>query len=114
MSAREHSGVELTLTVPDELLAALAERVAALAPNRAETTGRPESPWLDAAAAAAYIGVSRDQLYKLTAANAIPVRRKRRGQGLRFRREELDAWLEAEYESTGWTPRVELSSSADR
>jgi excisionase family DNA binding protein len=114
MSARESDGIKVMLTVPDELLTALAERVAALAPNRGETTGQPESPWLDAAAAAAYIRVSRDQLYKLTAANAIPVRRKRRGQGLRFRREELDAWLEAEYESTGWRPRVELSSSADR
>ena len=113
MSAHESSAIEVTLTVPDELLTALAERVAALAPNQTDRTEQPESPWLDAAAAAAYIGLSRDQLYKLTAANAIPVRRKRRGQGLRFRREELDAWLEAEYESTGWTPKVELSSSAD-
>jgi len=108
------SELELTVVVPEELLRALAERIAALVHNRDQTIGQPQSPWLDAAAAAAYIDVSRNQLYKLTAANAIPLHRKRHGQGLRFRREELDGWLEAEYETTGWTPTVELSSSADR
>ena len=112
MSDRDRSGVELTITVPDELLTLLANRIAAHIPTAAPAPAAA-SPWLGAAAAAAYIGIPRNQLYKLTAANAIPVHRKRRGQGLRFRREELDAWLHAEYEATGWTPRVELSSSTD-
>jgi excisionase family DNA binding protein len=113
MKAQAGGGLELSLSIPDELLIAVAERVAALAPKREDSTGEPVSPWLDADAAAAYLGVSRGQLYKLTAANAIPVRKRRRGQGLRFRREELDAWIEAEYESTGWTPHIELSSTND-
>jgi excisionase family DNA binding protein len=105
--------LELRLSIPEPLLQAVAERVAALVLNRASTQAAVGSPWLDAEGAAAYIGISRAQLYKLTAANAIPLRRKRHGQGLRFRRDELDAWLEAEYEPTGSTPRVELWSSAE-
>jgi excisionase family DNA binding protein len=111
MKARADRGLELSLSIPDELLTAVAERVAALALKPEETTPELTSPWLDTEAACAYIGISRDRLYKLSAANAIPVRKKRRGQGLRFRRDELDAWVEAEYESTGWTPHIELSSS---
>jgi excisionase family DNA binding protein len=59
------------------------------------------SPWLDFDAALAYLGFSRDRLYKLTAARAIPFRKKRGGHALLFHRDELDRWLEAEYESTG-------------
>lgn len=49
----------------------------------------------------AYLAFSRDRLYKLTAARAIPFRKKHDGQGLLFHRDELDRWVEAEYESTG-------------
>ena len=59
----------------------------------------------------AYLGFGRDRLYKLTSAHAIPCRKKRRGQGLLFRRDELDRWIEAEYESTGCSPHVELWST---
>ena len=59
------------------------------------------SPWLDFEAALAYLGFSRDRLYKLTAARAIPFRKKRDGQGLLFHRGELDRWLEREYPGTG-------------
>ena len=55
----------------------------------------------EATAAAAYLGFSRDRLYKLTAARAIPCRKKRDGQGLLFHRGELDRWLEREYPPTG-------------
>jgi excisionase family DNA binding protein len=48
-----------------------------------------------------YLGFSRDRLYKLTAARAIPFRKKRDGQGLLFHRGELDRWLEREYPATG-------------
>ena len=95
------AGLELRLVVPDELLDALAERVAELIGERIETRPQLESPWLDFEAALTYLGYSRDQLYKLTAARAIPVRKKRGGHALLFRRDELDRWLEAEYESTG-------------
>jgi excisionase family DNA binding protein len=78
----------------------LAERVATLVNERIETP-RHQSPWLDFDAALAYLGFSRDRLYKLTAARAIPVRKKRDGQGLLFHRGELDRWLEQEYPPTG-------------
>ena len=44
-----------------------------------------------------YDRVSRDTLYKLTAARAIPFRKKLNGQGLRFHRDELDGWMETHY-----------------
>jgi excisionase family DNA binding protein len=113
VTARTGGGVELTLSIPDELLSAIAERVAAIAVEHDEPREQT-SPWLDAGEAATYLGISLSQLYKLTAANALPVRKRRRGQGLRFRRDELDAWIEAEYESTGSTQHIELSSTSNQ
>lgn len=92
---------ELTVVVPDELLQALAERTAELVLARTERTAGLESPWLDFEQAMGYLHFSRDRLYKLTAARAIPFRKKRDGQGLLFHRGELDRWVEAEFESTG-------------
>ena len=103
---------ELTLTVPDELLEALARRVARLVSDRLAPPA-PASPWLDVEAALEYLPFSRDQLYKLTSARAIPFRKKRDGQGLLFHRGELDRWLEAAYEATGCAGEVELWSSTD-
>ena len=103
---------ELTLTVPDELLDMLALRIARLVSDKLEMQVSG-SPWLDVEAALAYLPFSRDQLYKLTSARAIPFRKKRDGQGLLFHRGELDRWLEAAYEPTGCSVEVELSSSTD-
>ncbi len=102
---------ELTLTVPDELLDMLARRIAQLVSDREPQASG--SPWLDVEAALAYLPFSRDQLYKLTSARAIPFRKKRDGQGLLFHRDELDRWLEAAYEPTGCAGEVELWSSTD-
>ena len=102
---------ELTLTVPDELIDVLARRIARLVND-----GEPQasaSPWLDVEAALEYLPFSRDQLYKLTSARAIPFRKKRDGQGLLFHRGELDRWLETAYEPTGCAAEVELWSSTD-
>jgi excisionase family DNA binding protein len=62
---------------------------------------QPPSPWLTLDQAGEYLGLSHDSVYKLTAARAIPCRKKIKGQGLRFRRDELDAWMETRY------PRVD-------
>ena len=107
-----HEQLTLTLTVPEQLLHTLAERVARLVSERLEATP-PQSPWLDFDAAREYLCFSRDQLYKLTAARAIPFRKKRGGQGLLFHRGELDRWLEAAYEPTGCSVEAELWSSTD-
>ena len=103
---------ELTLTVPEELLDALARRVAMLVSDRLEPQASA-SPWLNVEAALEYLPFSRDQLYKLTSARAIPFRKKRDGQGLLFHRGELDRWLETAYEPTGCAGEVELWSSTD-
>lgn len=100
MKAAATSGRELAVSVPDELLDTVAERVAELVDERLQAQ-RPQSPWLDFDAAMEYLRFSRDQLYKLTAARAIPFRKKRGGQALLFHRDELDRWLEQEFPATG-------------
>ena len=109
MSDGAPTACELSLHVPEELLQALAELVAAHLGE--QLPARVESPWLDFDGAREYLRFSRDQLYKLTAARAIPFRKKRGGQGLLFHRGELDRWLEAAYEPTGCSAGVELWSS---
>jgi predicted DNA-binding transcriptional regulator AlpA len=104
---------ELTLAVPEELLDTLAERVARLLAGRLAPPASA-SPWLDLEAALEYLPFSRDQLYKLTAARAIPFRKKRDGQGLLFHQGELERWLETSYEPTGCSVEAELWSSTDR
>jgi excisionase family DNA binding protein len=88
----------LPLLVPAELVEAIAQRVAELLREQAAQPADPVSPWLDVEGVCAYLGFSRDRLYKLTAAGAIPCRKKRGGQGLLFHRQELDAWVERAYE----------------
>jgi predicted DNA-binding transcriptional regulator AlpA len=104
--------LEVALTVPESLLDALAERVARQVTIQLEPP-QARSPWLDVEAALEYLPFSRDQLYKLTAAKAIPFRKKRDGQGLLFHRGELDRWLDTAYEPTGCSAEVELWSSTD-
>jgi excisionase family DNA binding protein len=87
--------------IPGELIDALAERIASLVGDQLAqqlTTQQPQvSPWLTVDQTCAYLSFSRDALYKLTAARAIPFRKKEGGQGLRFHRDELDAWMETQY-----------------
>jgi excisionase family DNA binding protein len=86
----------LELTIPGEVVEAVARRVADLLRD-ASPDQQPTSPWLDVAGACAYLGFTRNTLYRLSAARAIPVRKKADGQGLRFHRDELDAWMEEHY-----------------
>jgi excisionase family DNA binding protein len=86
----------IAINVPDALVEAIAQRVVALLRD-ADPEVEPVSPWLDFAGACAYLRFSRDRLYKLTAARAIPCRKKTSGQGLLFHRQELDQWLEQAY-----------------
>jgi excisionase family DNA binding protein len=92
---------QLTVTLPEHLLEAAVDAIAERLLERLPDLRTAESPWLDFDAALAYLGFSRDRLYKLTAARAIPFRKKRDGQGLLFHRGELDRWLEREYPATG-------------
>lgn len=107
------SDLEISLTVPESLLDALAERVARRILSQLKPP-QAASPWLDVEGALAFLPFSRDQLYKLTSAKAIPFRKKRGGQGLLFHRGELERWLQAEYEPTGCAGEVELWSSTNQ
>jgi excisionase family DNA binding protein len=81
--------------VPAGLVEAIAARAAELTCDRLQQ--QEASPWLDIEHAAAYLGMSRESLYKLTAARALPVRKRPGGQRLLFHRAELDQWLEHSY-----------------
>jgi excisionase family DNA binding protein len=102
MSAEPPREYQLTLALPEQLLQTLAERIAEPLLERQGEAAGTASPWLDVHGAAAYLGFTRDRLYKLTAARAIPFRKKRAGQGLLFHRDELDRWLESQYLREGW------------
>jgi excisionase family DNA binding protein len=94
---------KLTVTLPDQLLQRVADCVAEQVVARLALLAAT-SPWLDFEAALEYLGFTRNKLYKLTAAHAIPFRKKREGQGLLFHRDELDRWVEREYPPTGSGP----------
>jgi excisionase family DNA binding protein len=97
---------QLTLAIPHAFIDAIAQRVAQLLRNELGpgSTEPAESPWLTVDQACAYTGLSKDAIYKLTAVGGIPTHKKRGGQGLRFHRDELDAWMETQY------PRVDRLS----
>jgi excisionase family DNA binding protein len=88
------ASVAASFEVPGQLVEAIAARVAELV---TAASPEPVSPWLDVDGACAYLGFSRNTLYRLTAARAIPCRKKANGQGLRFRRDELDEWMDEQY-----------------
>lgn len=89
----------LTFAVPPDLVEAIAERVVELLRDERslQAEKQSQSPWLTVDQACTYLGFSRDSLYKLTAARAIPFRKKEGGQGLRFHRDELDSWMQNQY-----------------
>ena len=103
MSGDSDEHVLLAVSVPIEVLDVVAERTVDLLLERMAAPREAGSPWLDVSSAMSYLGFSRNKLYKLTAARAIPFHKKRDGQGLLFHRDELDRWLEREYPSTGCT-----------
>jgi excisionase family DNA binding protein len=88
----------LDLRIPAALVDALADAVADRLVHRPNArSSEPVSSWLTFEQARQYLGFSRHTLYKLTAARAIPLRKKQGGQGLRFHRDELDQWMREQY-----------------
>lgn len=90
MSSIPHS---ITLPVPEELVEALARRVAALITSARDEAG---SPWLTVDEAADYIRVTPHALRKLIQRDLIPSFQPN-GSGTRhyFQRDELDEWIRA-------------------
>jgi excisionase family DNA binding protein len=79
------------------LLEQLLGRIADLVVDRmVERTGlnadQATDDWMDARAAADYLGVHRDTLRKLAAERAVPVHQDGPGCKLYFNRDELDDW----------------------
>jgi Helix-turn-helix domain len=78
--------VALDPATTDQLAAAIALRVAELIPD-------PEDAgWLDAPAAARYLGITTTALHKLTAARELVFSQAMEGGRCYFRRSDLDAY----------------------
>jgi excisionase family DNA binding protein len=92
----------------DQLLGQLAELVVDRLMARSGTANeQPPDEWMDARAAAVYLGVHRDNLRKLAAERAVPVHQDGPGCKLYFRRDELDGWRRS-----GQAPRGQLRAVA--
>ena len=83
------AAVELNL--PDELLEQIAQRAAAIV---AESTTTASTPWLSTEQAADYLACKPARIHDLVQLRKLESRRD--GRRLLFRREDLDAYLEAE------------------
>ena len=79
---------KLALELPDDLVEALAVRVAELLAARDHA---PE-PWIGVEQAAEHLACPRSRIYALASAGRIPHRKD--SARLLFRRAELDDWLE--------------------
>ncbi len=80
---------ELALTLPDELLEQVAERVAAILDQRAEAES--DRGFLDVAGAAEFLACPTSRLYSLTSAGRIPHHKD--GSRLLFDRDELRTYV---------------------
>lgn len=77
----------------EQLLGRIADLVADRLVERAVVSAdQAADDWMDARAAADYIGVHRDTLRKLAAERAVPVHQDGPGCKLYFHRDELDDW----------------------
>jgi excisionase family DNA binding protein len=97
--------IPATIELPPDVLAVLAEQVAALlGPIQVDT-----SPWMTIDQTSTYLSWSRDRLYKLTSGGGIPHRKV--GNRVLFHRDELDAWLEGYREGprTSWKSPARVS-----
>jgi excisionase family DNA binding protein len=82
----------VALSLFEQVVDRLAERVAALIAERMGGTDKNDVEWFDSRRAAEYLGVHRDTLRKLAAERAIPSEQEGAGCKLYFRRVDLDAW----------------------
>jgi excisionase family DNA binding protein len=94
--------------VIDDLLAHLADLVAAKVTDRLVRQETAADEWLDTRGASEYLGIHRDSLRRLAAERAIPAEQAGVGCKLFFRRSDLDAWR-----GRGPEPLVGIRSSHD-
>ena len=89
LGAPDHTSAIPALTVPPELVEAVAVRAAQIV---AERTAAPR-PWLDVQGAAEYLACPPSRIYALTSKRAIPFEKD--GSRTLFRPEALDEWVRA-------------------
>ncbi len=83
----------LSVNVPEEVLDALADAVAARVVDRLrEHLAAEDDGWMATREAAAYLGISVNTLHKLTAGRQIPFEQASRGARCYFKRAALDVW----------------------
>jgi excisionase family DNA binding protein len=82
------SETALTIGLPDEALRRIAERIVELIGTRS-----PEEEWIGVEAAARHLGCKPARIYYLVGEDRIPHRKE--GRRLKFRRSQLDAWLDS-------------------
>lgn len=80
----------MEVTVPAELVEAIAARAAVLAADM--VAARPE-PWIGVDQAAAHLACPRSRIYTLVSARRIPFCKD--GSRVLFKVSELDAWVQA-------------------
>jgi len=86
--------VEVNVIVPASAVGIIAAQVAAIVTaDLGMATIADASPYMTVADAAEYLHWTKDAIYKLTAADAIPHFRPH-GDRILFRREDLDRWVE--------------------
>lgn len=99
MSANGDLARALVAALDDAALDELAQLLAPRLAGRLEVV-EPQTPargWLDAKAAAEYVGLTPNALHKLTAARRIPFEQPAgRGGKCWFRAADLDAWRRGE------------------
>lgn len=84
------AGVEFTVALSDEQVERIAQRAAVIL---AERDSPAAAPWLDARAAAAHLSCGVDRIHDLVQLGKLTPRRD--GRRLLFRRDDLDAYVEA-------------------
>jgi excisionase family DNA binding protein len=88
-----HDALQLALSLPPDVVELIAERAAEILAERQVTTASAASPWLSTAGAAEYMACTTGRVHDLVAARVL--RPRRDGRRLLFKRDELDAYLEA-------------------
>jgi len=87
------TGACFDVAVIDGLLGRFADLVVdRLVERTTASASHASDEWLDARAAAEYLGMHRDTLRKLAAERAVPAHQDGPGCKLYFRRDELDEW----------------------
>lgn len=88
----------VTLSMPDAVLDAIAQRVAAMLADEQHTPPRAPDPWIGVDEAARYLACKRSRVYSEVARakdprHPNPIPHERDGQRLLFRRGDLDEWV---------------------